>query len=65
MPWKWMPMKGSYQRVPYPESESVSAPIKAPQNDIEDDGFITVHPDLNPPLEPMEVEEGSITFPEK
>ena len=63
MPWKWMPMKGSYQQVPYPESESVSAQIKAPQlwkkNDIEDDGFITVHPNL----EPMEVEEGSITFP--
>jgi hypothetical protein len=48
----------------------VSAQIAAPElwkknKDIEDDGFITVHPDLNPPLEPMEVEEGSITFPEK
>ncbi len=70
MPWKWNPMKNHYQQTPYPESENVSAQIKAPElwkknKDIEDDGFITVHPNLNPPLKPMEVEEGSITFPEK
>ena len=80
MPWKWKPMKGSYQKVPYPESESVSAQIKAPElwkknnQKVEDDGFITLYPEPeiwtarpknSPPLKPMEVEEGSITFPKK
>lgn len=57
----------------------MSAQIKAPQiwknnQEVEDDGFITLHPEPeiwtarpknSPPLKPMEVEEGSITFPKK
>ena len=54
MPWKWNPMKNHYQQTPYPESENVSAQIKAPE---------IWKVKKNPPIEPMEVEEGSITFP--
>ena len=65
MPWKWKPMKGSYQKVPYPESESVSAQTNNYEY-VEQDGAI---PGLSlkeilsvETPSSMEVEEGSITF---
>ena len=68
MPWRWNPKKNHYQQIDSLQSTSASAQSEAPETwklnkNIEDDGFITVHPNLNPPFEPMEVEEGSITFP--
>ena len=68
MPWRWNPKKNHYQQMDSPQSTSASAQSEAletwkTKQAVKANSFIAVT--AYPPLKPMEVQEGSITFPEK